>query len=144
MCQTNRSGWVTVLFLSQVAQWSRIHLPVQEMQETQVQSLGQQDPLEEEMATHSSILAWRIPWTEESMCHKKSDTTEHALILEQGNPGPFFLLSLKPQRVSSIDSPPTHPSRPKAYSSSFYWLPRKGGSYFRPKALEICSQSSYP
>ena len=36
------------------------------MQETQVQSLGWEDPLEEEMATHSSILAWRIPWTEES------------------------------------------------------------------------------
>ena len=35
------------------------------MQEIQVQFLGQEDPLEEEMATHSSILAWRIPWTEE-------------------------------------------------------------------------------
>ena len=35
------------------------------MQETQVQSLGQEDTLEKEMATHSSILAWRIPWTEE-------------------------------------------------------------------------------
>ena len=35
------------------------------MQEIQVQSLGWQDPLEKEMATHSSILAWRIPWTEE-------------------------------------------------------------------------------
>ena len=35
------------------------------MQETQVQSLDQEDPLEEEMATHSSILVWRIPWTEE-------------------------------------------------------------------------------
>ena len=34
-------------------------------QEMQVQSLGWEDPLEEEMATHSSILAWRIPWTEE-------------------------------------------------------------------------------
>ena len=34
------------------------------MWETQVRSLGQEDPLEEEMATHSSILAWRIPWTE--------------------------------------------------------------------------------
>ena len=34
-------------------------------QENQVQSLGQEDPLEKEMATHSSILAWRIPWTEE-------------------------------------------------------------------------------
>ena len=36
-----------------------------EMQEMWVQSLGQEDPLENGMATHSSILAWRIPWTEE-------------------------------------------------------------------------------
>ena len=35
------------------------------MQETQVRCLGQEDPLEVDMATHSSILAWRIPWTEE-------------------------------------------------------------------------------
>ena len=35
------------------------------MQETSVRSLGQEDPLEKEMATHSNILAWRIPWTEE-------------------------------------------------------------------------------
>ena len=35
------------------------------MQETQVQSLGREDPLEKEMATHSSILAWKIPWTED-------------------------------------------------------------------------------
>ena len=34
-------------------------------QEIQVRSLGQEDPLEKEMATHASILAWRIPWTEE-------------------------------------------------------------------------------
>ena len=38
---------------------------MQEMQETQVQSLGWEDPLEEGMATHSSILAWRVSWTEE-------------------------------------------------------------------------------
>ena len=38
---------------------------MQEMQEMQVQSLGEEDPLEKEMATHSSILAWEIPWTEE-------------------------------------------------------------------------------
>ena len=36
-----------------------------EVQETQIGSLGQEDPLEKEMATHSRILAWRIPWTEE-------------------------------------------------------------------------------
>ena len=35
------------------------------MQETQIPSLGQEDPLEKEIATHSSVLAWRIPWTEE-------------------------------------------------------------------------------
>ena len=39
------------------------HLPT--MQETQVLSLGQEDPLEKEMATHSSTLAWKIPWMEE-------------------------------------------------------------------------------
>ena len=38
---------------------------MQEIQEVWVRSLGQEDPLEEEMATHSSVLAWRIPWTEE-------------------------------------------------------------------------------
>ena len=38
-------------------------LPV--IQETQVQSLGQEDPLEKKMTTHSSILAWKIPWAEE-------------------------------------------------------------------------------
>ena len=41
------------------------HLPVQEMQKNLVQSLGQEDLLEEEMETHSSILPWDIPWTEE-------------------------------------------------------------------------------
>ena len=49
------------LGVSLVSQWWRIRLP---MQETRVQSLGQEDPLEKEMATHSSILAWEIPWTE--------------------------------------------------------------------------------
>ena len=38
---------------------------MQETQETQVRSLGQEDPLEKAMTTHSSILAWKIPWTEE-------------------------------------------------------------------------------
>ena len=53
-----------------------------EMQETQVQSLGQEDALEEEMATHSSILTWKIPWTEEpgSWGGKELDTTENVCI----------------------------------------------------------------
>ena len=49
------------------------------LQETQVQSLGQDDPMEKGTATHSSILAWRICWTEEpgrSFSHKESDKTE--------------------------------------------------------------------
>ena len=53
------------------------HLPT--MPETWVQSLGLEDPLEKEMATHSSTLAWRVPWTEEPGSpwgHKESDTTE--------------------------------------------------------------------
>ena len=51
------------------------------MQETRVRFLGQEDPLEKEMAIHSSILGWRIPWTEEpgglqSMGSQEPDTTE--------------------------------------------------------------------
>ena len=43
----------------------KTHLPMQETQETKVQPLGQEDPLEEEMAAHSNILAWKIPWIED-------------------------------------------------------------------------------
>ena len=50
---------------SQAALQERIRLPVQEMQESRIRSLGWEDPLEEGMATHCSILAWKIPWTEE-------------------------------------------------------------------------------
>ena len=55
-------GW-TYVTLDRASQVARVGK--QEMQEMQVQSLGREDPLEEEMATHSSILAWKIPWTEE-------------------------------------------------------------------------------
>ena len=53
------------------------------VQETQARPLGWENSLEKGMAAHSSILAWRIPWTEEpgglqSMGHKESDMTEHA------------------------------------------------------------------
>ena len=50
------------------------NLPV--MQETWVQSLGWEDPLEKRKATHSSILAWRMPWLYSSLGHKELDTTE--------------------------------------------------------------------
>ena len=47
-----------------MAQQEKNPLAMQEMQETRVRYLGQEDPLEEGMITHSSILAWRISWTE--------------------------------------------------------------------------------
>ena len=59
------------------------------MQETQVQSLGREDPLQKEMAAHSSILTWEIPWTEEpgrlwstgsqGVGHDRSDLAQHTV-----------------------------------------------------------------
>ena len=72
----NNTYWAfTISILAQMAK----NMPA--LWETQVQSLGQKDPLEEGMATHSSILAWRIPWTEQpgelqSMGLQRVDTTE--------------------------------------------------------------------
>ena len=67
---------MTIVFIFKTAKYVKgfpsmwealsVWLPaMQEPQEMQVQSLGQEYPLEEEMTTHSSILAWKIPWTEE-------------------------------------------------------------------------------
>ena len=75
-CQKRTLGLVRVGGASQVV---LVIKNPQEMEETWVRSLGQEDPLEEGMATHSSILAWRIPWTEDpgglqSMRLQKSGT----------------------------------------------------------------------
>ena len=65
-----------------MTQWAK-NLPAKQgLQEMQFRSLGQENPLEEEMVTHSGILAGKIPWTEEPGSyspwgHKESDTTEH-------------------------------------------------------------------
>ena len=56
---------VSILLMALAVKKTR--LPVQEMQEMLVSSLGQEDPLEEGMATHPSILAWKIPGTEKSV-----------------------------------------------------------------------------
>ena len=55
------------------------------MPETQVQSLGQEDPLEKEMATYSSILAWEIPWTEEpgGLQSMELQKSQHNLMIKQ-------------------------------------------------------------
>ena len=67
-----------------MTQWVKNLPEMEEMQETQIQSLDLEDPLEKEMATHPSILAQKIPWTEEPgrlqsmasqrVSHKESDT----------------------------------------------------------------------
>ena len=64
-----------------VSWWLRMRLPVQEMQKTLVQLLGWEEPLEKEMATHCSPLAWKVPWTEEpggpqSLGKHRPDRTE--------------------------------------------------------------------
>ena len=64
-----------------MSQWVKNPPTIQETQETPVRFLGQADPLEKSMTTHSNILAWRIQWTEEpggllSMGHMELDMTE--------------------------------------------------------------------
>ena len=84
------------------------------IQETQVHSLGREDPLEEEMATHYSILAWRIPWTEEpdglqSMRSQRDMTEQLTLSLSlfrvpntahRNNPKPLYFASVYSSPVS--------------------------------------------
>ena len=80
------------------------------MQETQVPSLSREGPLEEGMAAHPSILAWRIPWTEElGYCpwgHSQSDTTEQLtqpLLYEKKElPTPFLPNPVSPGNHQSI------------------------------------------
>ena len=77
-CKPVRKPDMTKPYRASLAAWLVKNLPA--VQETQVTSLGQEDPLEGEMATHSSVLAWRIPWTEEpcelqSVGSQELDTT---------------------------------------------------------------------
>ena len=82
MCQENTLVIANTLFQQQGASLVAQRLKhLRAMWETWVRFLGREDPLEKEMATHSSILAWRIPWMEElgglqSTGHKELDTTE--------------------------------------------------------------------
>ena len=74
---------------------------MQETQGTQVQSLSREDPLEEKTATHSSILAWKIPWTEEpgGLQSRGLDKTEQAYAVEIGNRPMRDVLLLKENNV---------------------------------------------
>ena len=72
---------VLVICYNMVAQGLRTRLPLREMQETRIGSIGWEDALEKEMSTRSSIVAWKIPWTEkpgglQSMGSQGQDTTE--------------------------------------------------------------------
>ena len=73
---SNFNNLLCVVWAFQVAQWKKIHLPMQEMQEIKVRSLGQEDPLQKEIAAHSTISCGAleaIVWD----C-KKSEMTDHA------------------------------------------------------------------
>ena len=81
-----------------------------------VSSLGREDPLEEEMATHSSILAWKIPWMEESLAgyspwaHKESDMTEQECNnteVAEASPQSILEHFIIPEEPSTAPSPLT-------------------------------------
>ena len=93
------------------------------MQETQVQSLGLEDPLEKEMATQSSILAWRIPWTEkpgglQSMGSQSqtwlSDQHFHVSLHSHPTGRVSHLITHYSSVGNCIPSPQQNPSHPKA------------------------------
>ena len=84
--------WINLWGASLVAQMVK-HLPA--MQETQVWSLGWEDPLETDTATHSSILAWRIPM-DRPWGHKESDTTEWLTLCVTSDKYPNLSESVSP------------------------------------------------
>ena len=79
-----------------------------------VPSLGREDPMEEEMATHTSILSWRIPWTEEpgglrSWGRRESDTTEHThAVCSAKTLEPHEGLHVDPSPVLTPQGPPRY------------------------------------
>ena len=121
---------------SQVSQHLRIRFP---MQETWVQSLGWEDPLEKEMETHSSILAWEILWTEEpgglqSMGSQNSDTAwwlhNWAAYSPFATPilKPFYVLFYGPQEVAPAYFITQSPLL-AGFQLNLQWLAQKEGSW---------------
>ena len=89
-----------VTWASQVVQWCRIRLSMQEIQEIQLQSLIQEDPLEEEMATCSSILAWKIPWTEEPAGQQSVESQSWTQLRDWACSRAYSILWLVEKRLS--------------------------------------------
>ena len=85
------------------------------VQETWVQSLGWEDPLEEGMTTHSSILAWRIPWTEElagyNPCSRKESDTTERLSTAQGRQSKLNVYSLKQKLYLTTNNKDRRPQK---------------------------------
>ena len=85
------------------------------VQETWVQSLGWEDPLEEGMTTHSSILAWRIPWTEElagyNPCSRKESDTNERLSAAQGRQSKLNVYSLKQKLYLTTNNKDRRPQK---------------------------------
>ena len=110
------------------------------MQETRVQSLGQEEPLEEGMATHSSILAWRIPWTESLAAYspwsgKESDMTERLTPTSATN----FILKEDETLLKGYRKGPF-----SALENSFWWQCEEwtgwGQSWITGKKLQLFRQ----
>ena len=98
----NFFGAPCFLWLPRWRQWLRIHLPMQEMR---VPSLGREDPLEKEMVTHSSILAWKITRTEEpNGLYSPWDRKESDVI--EATPEASLILRLLSLVVRPTDAPP--------------------------------------
>ena len=124
---------------------------MQAIQETRVQSPGWDDPLDKGMTTHSSILAWRIPWTEEpgglqSMGHKESDKTEvtqHSRGYRRehgaGRPEQSGRETSKFDKRSALAAGPRARRMTKVELEPLYLGPKAGISpwYELPKDLEI-------
>ena len=96
------------------------------MQETQVQSLGQQDPLEKEMATHPSILAWKVPWTEEpgGIQSMRSQRVGHNLETKQPQYSYRQNKSNEQQRSKEKETNPTWSQLLSVILSLHHWLGR--------------------
>ena len=123
------------------------NLPV--LQEKPVQSLGQEDPLEKDLATHSSILAWRIPWTEEpgglhSMGLQELDTTwrlNHHVGISFLNLWIFFALGLAMETTNTD-------LKKKKFIHSFFFgnivsSLQCGGSSLQPAGFSVVAPGTW-
>ena len=129
LCRLIILTYLTTVQVSLVAQRLK-RLPA--MQETWVWSLGQEDPLEKEMATYSSILAWRIPWTEEPgglqstglqrVGHDWATSLTHSLTHSlHGIHGVISISQMRKLRISKVESPVQNHSSYRSCSFVFFF-----------------------